>query len=102
MTQEAMYKWNELKAEFDARNAKINIDFSNKRKALEDKQRRAKADIENRKYEFLDKIRQEQRELQEKYIDSYRELQEAKCDMKRALEAERQAAYLKFKLEDND
>lgn len=101
MEAETMKLWNALIVEYNERTAKINIEFSNKRKELEDEHRKAKAEIEQRKHDFMYKLKLEQNALSQKYIDAYREVVEKKCDAKRAVEAERQAAYLKFKLEHN-
>lgn len=101
MDTETMKQWNALIVEYNERTAKINIEFSNKRKELEDEHRKAKAELEQRKHDFIYKMKLEQNAMSQKYIDAYREVVEKKCDAKRAVEAERQAAYLKFKLEHN-
>lgn len=99
MNEETMKQWNALMAEYNKRNEEIITKGSDELYKLEVEYRKTKANIEDRKREFLAQIKCEQREATEAYIEECRQAKIRISRAKRQNEADRQEAYMKFKLE---
>lgn len=99
MSEETMKQWNALIAEYNERNEEITVKCSENLNELDVEYRKSKANFEARKYEFIAQLKREQREATEAYMEERRQIKIRTSREKRQLEAERQAAYLKFKLE---
>lgn len=99
MNEETMKQWNALMAEYNKRNEEIITKGSDELNKLEVEYRRTKANFETCKNEFLAQLKREQREATETYIEECRQAKIRVSRAKRQNEADRQAAYMKFKLE---
>lgn len=98
MNEETMKQWNALMAEFNKRNEEIIAKGSDELYKLESEYRKTKADFDARKHEFMAQIKREQREAAEEYIEACRQTKIRVSRAKRLNEADRQEAYMKFKL----
>ena len=99
MNEETMKQWNALMAEYNKRNEEIIAKGSDELHKLEVEHRRTKAEFEARKHEFMAQLKREQREAVEAYIEACRQAKIRVSQAKRQNEADRQEAYMKFKLE---
>lgn len=99
MNEETMKQWNALMEKYNKRNAEIIAKGSDELYNLEVEYRRTKDNLEARKHEFMAQIKREQREASEAYIKECRQAKIRVSCAKRQNEADRQEAYMKFKLE---
>lgn len=99
MDEQTKEQWNALRKSFDDRNQQLFDDYTEHVNTIEDRHRADERNREDRKYQFLAKLKNEHRESADIYIKCLRNERKTLREKRAALELERQETYAKFKSE---